>query len=188
MKSEERKKLLEKVKNKDTKQQNVKLPKTTKTADIKPYKKDVYDTYVLWYSIPLAVKNLSQPEREKMNLNELAMKLTTIRTQEQFCKEYDVERHTLNEWKKKTSWDEIDTGIKTWMKMMTANWRLALYRTAIKDGKAPEVKLLEQIINDFSEKQTVKHSGEVYVLPEEEKEEIAKLYERNIHRRRNRKA
>lgn len=188
MKSEERKKLLEKVKNTPKKTENISRQVPTKSTTINPSKKDVYDTYVLWYSIPLAVKNLSQPEREKMNLNELAMKLTTIRTQDQFCKEYGVHRDTLHEWKRKTSWDEIDTGIKTWMKMMTANWRLALYRTAMKDGKAPEVKLLEQIINDFSEKQTVKHSGEVYVLPEEEKEEIAKLYERNIHRRRNRKA
>ncbi len=180
----DKKKIIEMVKNRASEKTVRKNP--TKTASINPTKKDVYDTFVLWYSIPLAVKNLSEPERQKLNLTELAMTLSSIRTQEQFCKTYNVHRDTLNEWKNKTSWNELDTGMKKWLKMLTANWRLAVYKKVMRTGNSPEAFFLEKIINDYTEKTTIKHTGLIYNLPDEKVEDIKNSFRKNAHRRTKR--
>lgn len=180
MSTKNHKAIIDKIKNKGEKSS---LQNLTKTDVLNPSKKDVYDTFVLWYSIPLALKNLSQMEREKMNLSDVVMELTTIRSQDQFCKKYNVSRMTILEWKKKTPWSEIDTGMKTWMKMLTANWRLAVYKKTMSTGSASEAMFLEKIVNDYTDKITMTNSSHIYVVDEEQKQKIKNSFKRNAHRR-----
>ncbi len=183
----DRRAILENIKNKRkgvAKKVLDKIPqKATPPEEIKPYKKDVYDTYVMWYSIPLAIKNLSENEKIKMGLTELSITLSALRTKEQFAKAHGIDRSTLCDWDKKTSWAEVNAGMKRWQQAMTSNLRLALYKKAVRTGNAAEVMTWEKIVNDFSEKTTLEHSGEIYTLDPRRQAEIKAKFKKNAHRR-----
>ena len=74
-------------------------------------------------------------------------------TAKQFADKKKVSEFTLVEWKKRDGfWERVQKERKKWIKEKIPEVLAGLYRTAIRDGKAPEAKLLLQYIGDFSEK------------------------------------
>lgn len=81
-----------------------------------------YSQFVNWYSLP---EHLRDP-----------------RTQRDFAKEYRVNEHTLVEWKNSENFhNDCVSATREWAQDKYPNVMYALYRKAVKDGSAQEVKL-----------------------------------------------
>ena len=86
------------------------------------------------------------------------------RTQGEFAKKYQVGQDTISLMKQRDGfWDEVMKKRKTWGKERTPNVILGLYRKAIKEGNAGEVKLWLQVFEEFAEK-TVQSNPEIEEL------------------------
>ena len=104
-------------------------------------KKLEYQKFVEWMGLPI-------PERNPKEQKQLALDL-------------DVEEATLSDWKKTDGfWDLVKTERKKWAKDKMSNVLAGLYKKAIKDGSAAEVKLFMQYAGEFVE--------ELKVIKEEE--------------------
>lgn len=146
-------------------------------------KRHVFDAYITWYSIPAVIKTMKKEDRFKMNLNSYAEELIEIKSKTDFSKRFKVDLDTLKNWERTTKWKEVDNAMKGWLKMLTSNVRTKLYQSIMKDGKAPEIKLFEQIVNDFSERSSVNMEAEVYTLDGDRLAEIKEKFRKNAHRR-----
>ena len=95
-------------------------------------KKQEYLMFVEWMGLPA-------PERVPKEQKELAVKM-------------GVEEATLSDWKRVDGfWDNVRNERKKWAKDRTSNVLMGLYRKAIKDGNAAEVKLFLQYAGEFVE-------------------------------------
>ena len=69
-----------------------------------------------------------------------------------FASKNDLCQDSLTDWKKREDfWDRVGGERKKWAKGKVSEVLAGLYRTAIQDGKAPEVKLFLQYANEFEE-------------------------------------
>ena len=88
-----------------------------------------------------------------------------------FAKKYEVDKATLSLWLREDEVkDKIRENWKEWGRDRTPNVILALYRTAVKEGRASEVKAWMQIIEEIEEKATVLHRGVVELVEKLDKE------------------
>ena len=64
-----------------------------------PYKKQVYETYALWKSLPSFLKGQPRVALEKFGIEEETMfELLSVKTQLDFSKKYEVDTGTLTDW------------------------------------------------------------------------------------------
>lgn len=156
-----------------------------KKENASPTKKHIYETYLMWRSIPPGLKKMSEQMRNDFGFisGDEISDLMTIHTKTKFAETYGVSRVTLNEWDKKYETKKEMIQVKRIMHRMTSRILLSLATTAIKTGKAPEVMAWMKITEDFSEKVSVDHTGEIYTLPEEKKARIKELFKRNAHKK-----
>ena len=113
------------------------------------YKKQEFESYVLWRSMPSILRGQPRHVVEKLGIDdELAMSLLDIKNQTEFAKKFGIkDLGTLTAWNKKI--DEnggLMKSIAVWAKKLTPNVISALYREATKSGKAAEVKAWIEII------------------------------------------
>lgn len=74
-------------------------------------------------------------------------------TDEAFIKHFKLSSATVFDWKSRDSfWAEVARTTKRWSRDRTPDVIFSLYRTAVKEGKAPEVKLWMEIFENFSTK------------------------------------
>ncbi len=113
------------------------------------YKKQEFESYVLWRSMPSILRGQPRHVVEKLGIDdEIAISLLDIKNQTEFAKRFDIkDLGTLSAWNKKIE----DAGglmkdIHCWAKKLTPNVISALYREATKTGKASEVKAWMEII------------------------------------------
>ena len=113
------------------------------------YKKQEFESYVLWRSMPSILRGQPRHVVEKLGIDdEVAISLLDIKNQTEFAKRFDIkDLGTLSAWNKKI--DEsggLMKDINCWAKKLTPNVISALYREATKTGKAAEVKAWVEII------------------------------------------
>ena len=113
------------------------------------YKKQEFESYILWRSMPSILRGQPRHVIEKLGIDdELAMSLLDIKNQTEFAKRFGIkDLGTLTEWNKRINEDGgLMKDIVSWAKKLTPNVISALYREATKTGKASEVKAWMEII------------------------------------------
>lgn len=144
-------------------------PKDTQLTTIEPVKKHEYEMYCLWRSIPAffrfppidkATKTRPTPREFAMAMgieDEAMLDLIDITSQREFGKRFIVDEGTLSDWNKTAgAQNGMDEAIG-WAKNLSKNVLFSLYNTAIRKGNMLEVKLWFQIVEKWTEKQTVEH-------------------------------
>ena len=140
-------------------------PKRSKTVKIKDKKKEIveesgvykkaeFETYIIWKSLPALLRGCDKGKLMKLGVeDEMSLEMLEIKTQTEFAEKYGLKRTTCSEWKKKLAGKKIVFGsIEKWAKMITPNVIMALAKTAIRTGKAPEVMAWMRIVEGFEGK------------------------------------
>lgn len=114
-----------------------------------PYKKQVYETYALWKSLPSFLKGQPRVALEKFGIEEeTVFELLAIKTQLEFSKKYNIDVGTLTDWNKRLEKDGLVQDINSWARKLTPNVIFALYKNIIKSGKAHEVRAWFEIVEN----------------------------------------
>lgn len=112
-----------------------------------PYKKQTYETYALWKSLPSFLKGQPRIALEKFGIEEETIfHLLTMKTQLEFAKVYKIDAGTLSDWNKRLEKDGLVVGINSWARKLTPNVIFSLYKNVIKTGRAHEVKAWFEIV------------------------------------------
>jgi len=122
------------------------MPKNAENIGV--YKKQDFDSYVLWRSLPSVLRSQPKQLLERYNIDEeIAVGLLEIKTQTEFAKKFGIkDMTTLSEWNKKIEKEGLIPSINAWARKLTPNVLLALYKSITKDGKASEVKAWYEIV------------------------------------------
>jgi hypothetical protein len=113
------------------------------------YKKQEFEAYVLWQSMPSILRGQPRHVVEKLGIDgDLAFSLLEIKNQTEFAKRFGIkDLGTLSEWNKRIEKSGgLMKSIHIWAKKLTPNVVSALYREATKTGRAAEVKAWMEII------------------------------------------
>ena len=113
------------------------------------YKKQEFEAYVLWRSMPSILRGQPKHIIEKLGIDdEIAVSLLDIKNQTDFAKRFGIkDLGTLSAWNKKIDEDGgLMKSISMWAKRLTPNVISALYREATKTGKATEVKAWMEVV------------------------------------------
>lgn len=112
------------------------------------YKKQDFNSYVLWKSLPSVLRGQPRQMLEKFGIDdEIAISLLEIKTQAEFAKRFDIkDSGTLTDWNKRIEKDGLIPSINEWARKLTPNVLLSLYKAITKNGKASEVKAWYQIV------------------------------------------
>lgn len=114
-----------------------------------PYKKQVYETYALWKSLPSFLKGQPRVALEKFGIEEEAVfELLLIKTQLDFSKKYEIDVGTLTDWNKRLEKDGLGKNLNAWARKLTPNVIFALYKNIIKSGRAHEVRAWFEIVEN----------------------------------------
>jgi hypothetical protein len=114
-----------------------------------PYKKQIYETYALWKSLPSFLKGQPRVALEKFGIEEEAVfELLSVKTQLDFSKKYVVDVGTLTDWNKRLERDGISKNLNVWARKLTPNVIFALYKNIIKSGRAHEVRAWFEIVEN----------------------------------------
>ena len=127
------------------------IPNNTKNT-ANPYKKDVYEIYVAWRSIPAFIRELQHQEiAENLNLEEpLFAELLAIRNQTEFAEKYGVENSTLTNWNKLIQKKDPLNESRKWASKFTKNILYALYKNALDTGNPASIKLWFEVVHGWS--------------------------------------
>ena len=117
-------------------------PTNTKNTS-NPYKKDVYETYTLWRSIPAFMRQAKHKDiAEQLHIEEpLVLELVAIRTQGEFAKKYGVEQSTLSNWNKLMEKRDPLADTRQWAGGLVKNLLFKLYMNALKTGDPRAIEL-----------------------------------------------
>jgi len=119
------------------------------SKSVNVYKKQEFESYVLWRSMPSILRGQPRHVIEKLGIDdELAMSLLDIKNQTEFAKHFGIkDLGTLTEWNKRINENGgLMKDIVCWAKKLTPNVISALYREATKSGRAAEIKAWMEII------------------------------------------
>ena len=125
------------------------IEETDEYPELVVYKKQEFDAYVLWRSMPSILRGQPRHVIEKMGIDdEIAMSLLEIKNQTEFAKRFGIkDLGTLSDWNKKIEErGGLLQNINSWAKKLTPNVISSLYREATKTGKASEVKAWMEIV------------------------------------------
>lgn len=114
------------------------------------YRKQDFNSYVLWKSLPSFLKGQPKVMLEKFGItDELAVELLQIKTQGEFATKFGIkDPGTLTDWNKRIDKEGLLTSINSWARSLTPNVVLALYKNVSKNGKAQEVRAWFEIIEN----------------------------------------
>jgi hypothetical protein len=112
------------------------------------YKKQDFDSYVLWKSLPSILRGQPRQMLEKFGIDDnTSISLLEIKTQAEFAKRFGIKDPvTLSDWNKRIEKDGLITSINAWARKLTPNVTLSLYKAITKNGKASEVKAWYEIV------------------------------------------
>jgi hypothetical protein len=114
------------------------------------YKKQDFDTYVLWKSLPSFLRGQPRVVLEKFGLtDDLVLELLQIKTQTEFSVKFGIkDLGTLTDWNKRIDKDGLINPLNSWARKLTPNVVFALYKNITKNGRAQEVKAWYEIIEN----------------------------------------
>lgn len=112
------------------------------------YKKQDFNTYVIWRSLPSMMKGQPRHILEKMGIDDDSiLLLLEIKNQAEFAKRFNIkDATTLSEWNKRIEDEGLLQSIHGWARKLTPNVIFALYRNVRKYGKAADVKAWYEIV------------------------------------------
>lgn len=167
--------------------------KSRKQPPIEPYKRDVFELYCLWKSIPAFFKYPPKDKKTKeaptpqdyclmMGIeDEEILEIVDIRTMGQFAQRFGVSEACLNDWNKTVKAKESLQEIKKWARALTKNVTMGLYNATIRGGLPQHYQVWFKVVEDWVEKHEVEHnykgvaniSYEIVEHQEENKQETA---------------
>jgi hypothetical protein len=114
------------------------------------YKKQDFNSYVLWKSLPSYLKGQPKAVLEKFGISDdTALELLQIKNQSEFASQFGIkDLGTLTDWNKRIEKEGLVASINSWARNLTPNVVLALYKSASKHGKAQEVRAWFEIIEN----------------------------------------
>ena len=138
------------------------IPTNTKNTN-KPYKRDIFEAYVIWKSIPAFFRN-STPQKVaiKLGVTETEIfELIGIRNQTEFAKKYSIENSTLTNWNKLIEKNNTILDMRKWAKKLTKNVLFALYKNTTEHGDAMGTRLWMEIVEnwDLKNKENIGYHG-----------------------------
>lgn len=125
------------------------MDETTK-RNIGVYRKQDFNSYVLWKSLPSFLKGQPKVMLEKFGIaDDVIIDLLSIKTQGEFATRFGIkDPGTLTDWNKRIEKEGLLTSINSWARSLTPNVVLALYKNVSKNGKAQEVRAWFEIIEN----------------------------------------
>ncbi len=114
------------------------------------YRKQDFNSYVLWKSLPSFLKGQPKAVLEKFGIiDEAILSLLEIKNQTDFATTFGIkDLGTLTDWNKRIEKEGLITSINSWARNLTPNVVLALYKNVSKNGKAQEVRAWFEIIEN----------------------------------------
>lgn len=114
------------------------------------YRKQDFNSYVLWKSLPSFLKGQPKVMLEKFGItDDITIELLSIKTQGEFATKFGIkDPGTLTDWNKRIEKEGLLTSINSWARNLTPNVVLALYKNVSKHGKAQEVRAWFEIIEN----------------------------------------
>lgn len=151
------------IKVKRTKTVKIKDKADEITEEKKVYKSAEFQAYIIWKSLPAMLRGEKRATLDKFGIDdELSIKMLEIKSQTEFAEKFKIKRATCSEWNKILVDDNlIYDSIRNWAKMITPNVIMALGKTAMRTGKAPEVMAWGKIIEDLKDKSEVDASEDL---------------------------
>ncbi len=127
------------------------------------YKSAEFQAYIIWKSLPAILRGQGISTMNKFGIDDdLSISMLEIKTQTEFAKRFGIKRTTCSEWNKILIDENLINGnINKWAKMITPNVIMALAKTAMKTGKAPEVMAWIKIIENFKDKSETEASEDL---------------------------
>ncbi len=129
----------------------------------------IYETYCLWRSLPMAFlyekKNgqelLPEEIQEKHGIeDETIISLIGIRNQTQFCERFNVAKNTLSNWNKHVKTRDVLSDIRRWANTFTKNVTKSLYDNAMSKGGTSfkDRENFFKIVSNWNEKMAIEHN------------------------------
>lgn len=130
----------------------------------------IYETYCLWRSLPMAFiyekksdgkEMLPEEIQEKHGIeDETIISLIGIRNQTQFCERFNVAKNTLSNWNKHVKTRDVLSDIRRWAMSFTKNVTKSLYDNAMSKGGTSfkDRENFFKVVNNWNEKLAVEHN------------------------------
>ncbi len=124
------------------------IPTNTKRTQ-KPYRKEVFESYLIWRSVQgfMGQTKAQEVVRKAGGSN---VQLFSIRNQTEFAKTYSVENSTLTNWNKLIDREDLLKDVLMPAKRLTRNVIFSLYRNILANGRANEVRLWLQLVESWN--------------------------------------
>lgn len=164
-----------------------------------------YELYKLWRSLPPMLKHSTDDELRQAGLANIKKKtgladnddedmplgkLLDIKTQEQFCETYHVNRDTLTDWNKRINAEDSQMEyIRLWTRRLVPNVMMSMYRHIQTKGTPELIKYMLQISEGYDLRDTVnttiKKANPLDGLDEEAMQDLQKDLEALILQKQN---
>lgn len=130
-----------------------KVKSVKKPTKIKGEKKEIFKTFNSDFT---GLRNTSE-YIAFIDFMATPKELRDLETQGEFSKFFKVSENTLTDWKRRDGfWEDVREARRKYIREeFLGTALLALKKSILKDGKAPEVKLLYQLADEFEEKSSV---------------------------------
>ena len=142
-------------KNSDNSQQNKQYREKKKGKS--PLKREAFEAYIIWSSIPFALKRLKPLQLEGLGIDtddELLSKLINIKTKTQFAEEFNIDRTILFDWEKRSDFQKRVEKLNRKNNVLRYKKDIDFHFTqkTIKEADAQRVKLWKQLYEGWTEK------------------------------------
>ncbi len=122
---------------------------TIKSVKTQPLQlKREFEIYRFWWYLPSILKGQPLEGLLKFGITDVEIQeLLAIRTQTEFAEKYGIKSlNTLSAWNKKLEKERSLDDIFGWAKKLTPNVLIGLYKAAVNDGKAAEVRAWMELV------------------------------------------
>lgn len=129
------------------------IPTNTKKTT-NPYKKEVFDAYVAWRSIPAVIRQ-GKLKGVALGLEQIDSdfgELLKLRNQTDFARKYGVENSTLTNWNKLIEEKNMLSETRRWASKLTSNVLFSLYKKTLENGSPRAVALWLQVVHGWNPK------------------------------------
>lgn len=126
------------------------IPTNTKNTT-KPYKRELFEVYILWRSMQGFMGQISAQKAVKSfgkSNSEIGV-IFSIKNQSEFAKKYKIENSTLTNWNKLIDRKDLLKDVLEPAKRLTEKVIFSLYKNIEENGNAEEVRLWFQYVEGW---------------------------------------
>lgn len=126
------------------------IPTNTKNTS-KPYKRELFEVYILWRSMQGFMGQISAQKAVKSfgKCNSDIGVIFSIKNQSEFAKKYKIENSTLTNWNKLIDRKDLLKDVLEPAKRLTQKVIFSLYKNIEENGNAEEVRLWFQYVEGW---------------------------------------